>query len=249
MAEKLKYSPLIEALCEFRFVPSSSWDWTIPGRLYAEIGKEFPERAQVEGLAVQLVLGREKTSAQPVTRGTERVQMKRADGAAMVQVGPHLLVVNHLRPYTSWETFRPMILDVYAKHDRIAGPAKVARIGLRYINRIQLPDSGCRLEEFTTLDPHLTGVLDRPLNGMYQRFELAQEKPKAILVVQVGTQGSKEEGSFMMLDFDIGSPPDQEFSDKQSVESWLNDAHERVDDAFFAAVATPLLEKFRRGES
>src|SRR5438093_1211585 len=109
MAEKLKYSPLIEALCEFRFAPSPSWDWTIPGRLYDEIGRDFPERAQVDGVAVQFVLGPEKASAQPVINGPARVQMKRADGTAMVQVGPNLLVVNHLRPYVGWETFRPMI--------------------------------------------------------------------------------------------------------------------------------------------
>lgn len=247
MAEKLKYSPLIEALCEFRFVPSSSWDWTIPGRLYDEIRSDFPERAQVDGLAVQFVLGPEKTSAQPVIKGPERVQMKRSDGTAMVQVGPNLLVVNHLRPYSDWESFCSMISDAYAKHEKIIGPTKVARIGLRYINQIPLPASDGRLEEITTLAQKLPGALDRPVAGIYHRFELNQDKPNGMLVLQLGTQRT-EQGNFLMLDLDIGSSPNEVFMDATSISSWLHDAHERIDDAFFASVVPALLEKWKRGE-
>lgn len=247
MAEKLKYSPLIEALCEFRFVPSPSWDWTIPGRLYDEIREDFPKRAQVDGFTVQFVVGPEKTSAQHPIKGPERVQMKRADGTAMVQVGPNLLVVNQLYPYTDWSSFRPMITDAYAKHEKIAGPAKVARIGLRYINQIPLPETDCRLERFTTLAQKLPSALDRPLNALYHRFELDQDRPQAVLVLQLGTQRTGQ-GNFLMLDLDIGSLANQEFSEADKIWSWLHDAHDRIDEAFFASVAPALLEKWKRGE-
>ena len=196
---------------------------------------------------MQLVLGPDKPSAQPVIKGPERVQMKWPDGSAMVQVGPHLLVINHLRPYSDWEYFRPMILDAFSKHEKISRATKLARIGLRYINQIKLPEGDCRLETITTLDPKLTGVMNRPLAGMYQRFELEQERPKAVLIVQVGTQRT-EQGNFVMLDFDIGSQPQQEFSSIDSVATWLNDAHERIDEAFLAAVNPDLIEKWKRGE-
>lgn len=247
MTEKLKFSPLIEALCEFRFAPSPSWDWTIPGRLYDAIGRDFPERDQVDGLAVQFAFGSDKPSAKPVIKSPERVQMKKADGSAMVQVGPNLLVVNHLRPYENWQAFRPMILEAYTKHEQISGPMQVARIGLRYINQIPLPACDCHLEEVTTLAQKLSGALDRPVLSMYHRYELEQEKPKTALVLQLGTQRT-DQGNILMLDLDIGSSPAQEFTGLESVASWLDAAHERIDDAFFAAVAPALLEKWKRGE-
>ncbi len=247
MAEKLKYSPLIEALCEFRFAPSPSWDWTIPGRLYDLIGGDFPERAQVDGLSVQFVPSPKNASPQQVIKGPERVQMKRTDGTAMVQVGPNLLVVNHLRPYADWETFRPMIADAYVQHEKIVGVAKVARIGLRYINQIALPDQDVGLEDVTTLAQKRFAPFDRPLAGLYQRYELAQDAPRGVLIVQLGTQRT-ERGASVMLDFDLGSAPRQEFTGIESVLAWLDDAHTRIDDAFFAAVAPALLEKWKRGE-
>ncbi len=248
MAERLKYSPLIEALCEFRFAPSQTWDWTIPGRLYDEIGKEFSERAQVDAIGVELLLAPNKVTAPQVIRGPspERVQLKRPDGTAMVQVGPHLLVVNHLRPYSDWASFRPMILDAYTKHEKITGPAKVARIGLRYINQIPLPERDCELEEITTLPQKLPGALQKPLANIYQRFELEQEQPKAILVVQAGIQRTEQQ-NFLILDFDIGTHPKLEIAGVAGVLAWLDEAHDRIDEAFLAAVNPALIEKWKRG--
>src|SRR5947208_3343497 len=94
MGEKLVSPPLLEALCEFRFAPTEAWDWTLPGRLYDRIEKEFSERSQVEGIEVQLSLGPGQPPSSQIMRGPDRVQMKRKDGTAMVQVGPHLLAVN-----------------------------------------------------------------------------------------------------------------------------------------------------------
>ena len=68
-----------------------------------------------------------------------------------------------------------------------------------------------------------------------------------MLIVQVGNQRT-EQGNFVMLDFDIGSQPQQEFSGIDSVATWLNDAHERIDEAFLAAVNPDLIEKWKRGE-
>ncbi len=248
MAEKLAYSPLIEVLCEFRFARSGSWDWTIPGRLYDEIRGDFPERAQVDGVSVQFSVGPDsKIPTPPSITSPERVQMKRADGSAMVQVGPHLLVINHLQPYSDWGAFRPMIVNAFERHAGIVGPTAVVRIGLRYINKIPLPDSECPLGEITTLDPSREGPLNRPLNGMYQRFELKHDKPASILVLQTGTQFNDKE-RFLVLDFDIGSLPNEVFVKPTSLWSWLDDAHDRVGEAFLASIKPSLVEKWKRGE-
>ena len=37
-------APLLEAICELRFVPGAPWDWTIPGVLYERVKGEFPSK-------------------------------------------------------------------------------------------------------------------------------------------------------------------------------------------------------------
>ncbi len=46
MSERRVYKnpPILEAVCEFRFVPGSPWDWTIPGLFFGRVCDEFPEK-------------------------------------------------------------------------------------------------------------------------------------------------------------------------------------------------------------
>ncbi|OGP88263.1 MAG: hypothetical protein A2156_14515 [Deltaproteobacteria bacterium RBG_16_48_10] len=246
MGDKLLSPPLIEALCEFRFTPSSPWDWTLPGRLYDQLAEEFPERSQVDGVGVQIKLGPGKPLSSQVIKGPDRVQMKRSDGSAMVQVGPHLLAVNYLRFYPNWETFRGLILSTFEKNIKLCGECNLQRIGLRYINQIPLPEGKCDLETLISLAPSLKGPLDRPLMGFYQRYEILHDSPKGILIHQTGIPKT-DHGNVIMVDLDFGSLELEGICDQFTVANWLNAAHDRIYESFVASLHPDLYEKFRRG--
>src|SRR5215218_1443830 len=110
MYEPLVRPPLVEAVCEFRFAPTDQWDLTVPGRLYDRIREEFPlrEQAQSFGFALQLDEGA-KPAVPAVQRTSDRVLMKRENGSALVQVGPHQLAVHHKLPYPGWANFYALI--------------------------------------------------------------------------------------------------------------------------------------------
>lgn len=246
MGQKLKNPPIVEALCEFRFDPSLPWDWTIPGRLFDKIGEEFSERSQVQGLGVQIQVGPGTPPATYVRAGPERVQLKRPDGSAMVQVGPNLLAVNHLRPYPDWATFRGLILRVFKDYCDVTQAASLNRIGLRYINQIPLAKL-VEIRDLITLKPPLKGPLDSPLGGFYQRYELAQDMPVGTLIHQTGIQEA-EGRRFIVVDLDFGSQEVANLRDSKSVETWLDSAHERVEEAFIASLNPELYEKMKSGE-
>lgn len=46
MGRKYRNPPLIEALCEFQFVPTQPWDLTIPGFFYEKVKNDFPAKQQ-----------------------------------------------------------------------------------------------------------------------------------------------------------------------------------------------------------
>jgi uncharacterized protein (TIGR04255 family) len=247
MGDKLKKPPLIEALCEFRFDPSSPWDWTIPGQLFDKIGHEFSERSQVQGLGVQIQVGPGPAPTTHLSTGPERVQLRRPDGSAMVQVGPHLMAVNHLRPYPQWETFRGLIMRVFSTYSDVTHTTSLSRIGLRYINQIELPAEPVEIGDFSTLKPPLLGPLDRPLQGFYQRYEIVQDAPVGVLIHQTGIQKS-EERRVIIVDLDFGSHEVTNIQDATAVEAWLDLAHERVEEAFIASLNPALYERMKRGD-
>ena len=45
MSRVYRYSPLVEALCEFQFA-EGEWDWTVPGLMYQEIKETFPKNGR-----------------------------------------------------------------------------------------------------------------------------------------------------------------------------------------------------------
>jgi uncharacterized protein (TIGR04255 family) len=249
MGEKIPIPPLIEAICEFRFVPAGEWDWTLPGRLYEKIGNEFHERSQVKNLQVHI--GSKDPDTQVIS-GLERVQLKRPDGSAMVQIGPNLLAINHLRPYPEWHTFMGMILSIYEKYIELIVEPKLARIGLRYINQISLPVGGYKLGDYISLEPQLKGTLERPILGFYLRYEFSYDSPKGVLIHQTGIQKT-DQGNVLMLDLDFGSLQIDQLEEgtipvRSAIESWLNGAHDLVLDCFKESISLEFYERLRRGE-
>jgi len=54
MGKKYKNPPLVEALCEFYFIPQQLYDLTIPGLFYDEIKEDFPEKQEQWGIGSKL---------------------------------------------------------------------------------------------------------------------------------------------------------------------------------------------------
>ncbi|MHB8763286.1 MAG: TIGR04255 family protein, partial [Deferrisomatales bacterium] len=245
MGDKLKNPPLVEALCEFRFDPAAPWDWAIPGQMYDQIKDRFPKKAQVNAVGFQLhAPAGEKPTTEAVFEGPHRVQFKRDDESAMVQVGQHLLAINQLPPYDNWEAFKKMVIEVLGIYRTIDPGASITRIGLRYINKLTAPPEGpVELDDYVSVFPKLPGPLSSPLNGYFQRFEIIYEDPPGLLVHQNGLQGDGHE-RHIVLDLDFFSA----FAGKdrpEDVSVWLDRAHDRVEDAFTVSLSPGKYEELR----
>jgi len=247
MGEKLKTPPLIEALCEFRFAENANWDWVLPGQLYDKIKTDFPERAQIQGVGFQVQASPKLKPVASIHTLPDRVQLKRLDGSAMVQVGYNLLAINQLKPYTSWTEFLSLIMRIFETYHEITGAVDLERIGLRYINQLVVTDSKTKVSDLITLTPPLTGTLARPIHSFYQRYEIEQENPEGMLVHQTGTQQDEQENPVFILDVDFGSTKVQELKNADSVKIWLEQAHNRVHEAFVASL-TPSLYSNMKGK-
>lgn len=240
MSEPLQNPPLIEAVCEFQFGADCKWDWTIPGRLFEKVGNEFSDRTEVHRLSVKTEQVSGKSVAPSVIEtGPERIQLKRPDGSAMIQVGPKQLIINVLRPYPRWETFRDLIVRIYETYMTIVEVGTLGRLGLRYINQIEV--SGTDYRTVVTVWPSLARSLERGVTAFVQRYELRHDKPEGLLVHQTGLM-QVEDKSIVMLDLDFISSSVAHIVSRDDVLNWLEEAHCRVEEAFIDSL-TP--EKYR----
>lgn len=242
--------PVIEALCEFQFEPSQPWDWTIPGLVYAEVRMEYPKKRHQNVVEVEL-RAEQQDVIQRVKGGVARMQFLRDDERALIQIGPDLLAVNHLSPYPKWEVFNQMIVQALKIYCQVTSPKALRRIGLRYINRIEIPGQRIKIEDYLLVLPSVPEPMPRALAGWVQRVEIPFESANGVLVLQSGSVPREEQaGVALMLDLDFVTRQAETVT-LDSAMAWVERAHDELESAFEACItdkARELLKEVRRDE-
>ena len=234
MSRRYKNPPIVEALCEFQFIPGQPWDMTIPGILYEKIKEEFPEKQQPMGFGIGFQ-PKEGRIEQKIEM-TQRMQFLRSDKTALVQVGPDLLVTNHLKPYPTWDIFKPLILRNLEIYREIANPKGFKRIGLRYINKIDFTAKSIELSEYFNYYPFIPTDLPQMHEAFNVRVEIPYEGGHdRLLLTLARAMPQKPDILSIMLDLDyIMAIPEGLSFDQAS--DWIEKAHTTVENAFESCI-------------
>lgn len=249
MGEKLKSQPLVEALCEFQFNLAGSNELTMPGLFYAEVKEDFPDQSLVSEFSIQVELGTLGGTPQFI-RPPQRLQLKRTDGSAMLQVGQGGLIVNRLQPYVNWEDFRELISKAFTVYTNLCGEYTLKRIGLRYINHlIPSGNEGFKIDDFLTVIPLFPKPIDRPMIGFQQVYEFFYEGSKASLVHRTAVVEKPEGDTVILLDLDFISQSISPFQNNSKalewLKEWLNQAHEHIEEAFISSLNPSYYESLK----
>jgi len=233
MGRQYKSPPIIEAICEFQFDPTSPWDVTIPGLLFEKLGKEYPHKRQ------RKIVNQETsdTGEGPRTNITliDRAQFYNETETALVQVNAHFLAVNHLKPYPSWAEFLPLIkkgLDAYVQ---VASPGAMRRVGLRYINRIELPGGRVDLGDYFEFRPYLGRSIPPDYVDSIVGITIPFDDPGGLLRVQLTKETSTAEKIPMILDLDHFQPECEGMA-LDKVVDWVDRAHDNIETLFEACI-------------
>jgi uncharacterized protein (TIGR04255 family) len=247
MEKKYKNAPVVEALCEFQFIPNQPWDITIPGLIYEKIRKVFPEKQQQIGIGVQFRTT-EKGIEHKVEPAPPRIQFYKNDKTALIQVAPDLLVVNQLKPYPAWENFKSIILENFQVYKEVANPKGFKRIGLRYINVLEFDKLQVELTDYFRYYPFIPENLPKIHGSFLTRVEFPFEDDNEMLILTFGSKiPSKLNIISLVLDIDYAMiKPEYIFLD--AIENWLDKAHERVENAFEASITDKARNLFEKEE-
>ena len=235
-----KNSPIVEAVCEFKFDPSSEWDLTIPGLLYPKLEDDFPKkRARATG-NIQI-----RDNQAELSR-TDIAQFFSEDEKAFVQVYPHTLSVNVLTPYPSWKKFGSWIRDAYSKYIQLAEPKGISRIGLRYINVITLRniEGALSMGEYLKVGPTRPEEFPETVSGFSMALEFNYEKGRDLLRLVLSDVPSEQKGEVKLrldLDYYLNEPNSVQLG---SVTEWIEAAHSHIEDTFEASMQDKLRARF-----
>ena len=245
MRRSYRNPPVEEALVEFRFVPGQEWDPTLPGKLHqhAAIKRGYTGKPRTQKIVeAALEAGRDQPSQMTLREGFGRVQLVNENGTRLISLGPDVLSVNVLRPYEGWTQFRQRIAIALQAYAEVAEPSGVLRVGVRYINKIVLPEKEIELKTYFQCGPPSVPELPSKMAGFMSRVEFLYPDAVKLLLTQASIDAPEEPSAFL-LDLDVlweGG----EAQSPDAIMTVVDDLHERVGSAFEAIITDAAREIF-----
>jgi uncharacterized protein (TIGR04255 family) len=240
--------PVIEALCEIYFA-GSSWDETVPGAFYERVKGDFPQKRQRTIQEAQITLGPEQAAA-GVRQLPPWMQFVSDEKHRMIQLAQDLLVVNQLAPYPHFEDWEPDVYRALRIYRELAQPKNVARLGLRYINRVLIPEKQIRMEDYFTIYPNLPQRLGDMHGSFLVRVEVPQSDQGHTVVITFGTAPpppAQEAGQVFLLDlYDLLTM--NQLVDEEVLKREVRTAHDNIVVAFEDSITDKLRALFEPEE-
>src|SRR4051794_40990690 len=130
MAQRYKRPPITEAVVEVRI--ASSIEQELLEKVKARLMEYYPLPPQ-RRFDMQVEVGEQSTKVRQSASG---YRLTSADAAGVVLIGPSAISTSRLPPYEDWDLFIAPARRNWDIWKRLVGWREIARIGVRYINRI-----------------------------------------------------------------------------------------------------------------
>lgn len=237
MGRKYKNPPIIEALCEFQLSEDTPWDLTVPGLFYEKLNASYPHREQSMIQEVELI--QETQGLQQRIRLSERILCFEPDRASLIQLGPRLLVVNVLKPYPTWEGFKPRIVKAWNSLQEVVEVKGLERIGLRYINRFEFPTEKVAIEDYFEFYLFFGQHLPQQVAFFIAVSEFSYDADRDRCRIQLTPSVADKGKTAVLLDihYFLAHPREVAASDAMH---WVEEAHNRVEQVFEGCITDKL---------
>jgi uncharacterized protein (TIGR04255 family) len=162
----------------------------------------------------------------------------------LITVGPDLLSVHVLRPYpkTGWDEFRPRIERALEKYLEVAKPGPMRRMGVRYINRIEVPDRPGKPDKYFKCCPSIAPGMPNELRSFLERLEYAYPDGVKLATTFATVESSAHKAGYL-LDLDVVWESETA-SKVESAMGLADDLRNRERDAFEALITDELRKLF-----
>ena len=219
--EQFKNPPVQEALLDIQVTLPAETTLNVLRKFQAGLEARFPERQERISLQQGFqISGAGDSQAITSSRSVDGYWfVAKADGK-IVQARRDGFTFNKLRPYSNWDTFSAEAKELWQRYVEIAKPANVRRIGLRYLNRIEIPLPFRDFREFCLLFPDLPPKIPQALTEFFLRFAVPVESVPAAAASVTLTFEPPQQAATLPLILDIDAFQSFEMLSPDTEEIW-----------------------------
>lgn len=168
------------------------------------------------------------------------------DQTQLVVLWPNSFTLSQLAPYQGWADFIERFIRDWGTLKRVLGFQQISRIGVRYINRIDIPATADMVEheQFLNIYPKMPDILS-PLDAYAIQASVTLKDINCQLTINTASVPSPilEHVSFV-IDTDISSTNAPPQSDADLIEL-LNNIRNKKNSVFEACISQPARSLFQ----
>lgn len=243
----LERAPIVEGVIDIRAHATAPFEEEavrmtlepqLAGYSFLDSQRAFHHELQIEG---------EKPPRQTFRDlGFKGLRFRSADQKQIVQFNRDGFIYSRLEPYPDWNSFSDEGMRLWRIFRDLAQPVEINRIGLRFINRIEVPPDELHLDDYIKPAPEPPRNLDLPFIGFMHHDTLAVPGyPYAInLIRTIQPQAEALPGIRLILDIDVFTTHGFDLDETRLVRN-LEEMRWLKNKAFFGSVTEKALEGFR----
>lgn len=245
---RLSAAPIAEAVIEVRVRLSRPAQQAAFEDFRERLKGQFPKAQDIRFLASHLQFGNGEEVKSDFSNTLFGVRLDDAEGKWVVQAKSDGLALSRLPPYESWESLIAAMRNLWPVYVETFKPEAVLRLGVRYINRVPLPETdNVDLDSVLTGGPRIPPTLPQNLTQFVTRVVLPVEANDIVLTIAQALEPSPADGAnpggYVVLDIDAAC--EQSFG-PDAPEMWnkmasLRDAKNM---AFFGSLTEPTWRRF-----
>lgn len=168
-----EHAPITEAVIELQCELPPETRTSDLLKVCDQIKSDYPKKSdQHEAQVVLDVLAGNSSSAQRLIG----YRLLSHDERQIVQVRLNAFAFSRLAPYDRWETMRAEAVRLWTIYRNSLSPARITRIGVRYINRVdvpsQNPDQGIDLDQYFETAPRIAASLPQRMTNFFMRLQI-----------------------------------------------------------------------------
>jgi uncharacterized protein (TIGR04255 family) len=163
---------IVQVTCEIAFAATSD-DRLSLGTLYPIFSPEFPEMTPIGAGTIQFVIGQPLFAphAPEPQNPTAVFRFSAVSGLRFVQLSKTNFVYQSSEPYIGWADFRSNLLRLWQLSVPHLKPGSIAKVGLRYINRIPKSDASQGVGDWLVATDDIPDALLRSKEHFLGRIE------------------------------------------------------------------------------
>jgi len=245
----LNKAPIVEAVIAIGALPTSQFDEKfVRNHIENKLdGYEFKDSIHEFIQDIQI-----RPQASPENKihdlGWKGLHYRSNDGLNVVQINRDGFVFSRLQPYESWKQLSSEAHRLWNEYNKIAKPVAINRLGLRFINRFNLPPKELEISKYIDPAPEPPRGLELPFLAFMHQDRLAVPgHDYAINLIRTIQKPSEKNNACVgiIIDIDVFTlrtqiEVDDDIFDKQLMEMrWLKNK------VFFGSITDEAKEDFK----